>query len=174
MKGQLQRILAIIFGVIMIVSFTGGFLINLIPANQDSSNSSSSVSLSVGEEQVATSERPLEVTDIQEGEGEAVTAGDLVRVNYTGTLTDGTVFDSSLNEGREPFEFVVGQGTVIRGWDQGLVGMKEGGQRRLTIPPSLGYGTRGSGPIPPNSTLVFDIELLEINPEIEVQTENNN
>ncbi|MBI3573476.1 FKBP-type peptidyl-prolyl cis-trans isomerase, partial [Candidatus Kaiserbacteria bacterium] len=81
-------------------------------------------------------------------------------VNYTGVLTNGTVFDSSDSHGT-PFTFTIGQGHVIAGWEQGLLGMKEGGRRLLAIPPSLGYGPNGSGPIPGNATLIFDVQLLK-------------
>lgn len=104
----------------------------------------------------------LKVEDLEVGEGNEVKDGDTVSVHYTGTLIDGTKFDSSLDRGT-PFEFTVGAGQVIKGWDQGLVGMKVGGKRKLTIPPELGYGKQGAGDdIPPNSTLIFEIELLEI------------
>jgi FKBP-type peptidyl-prolyl cis-trans isomerase len=84
-------------------------------------------------------------------------------VEYTGKLGDGTVFDSSKNPGREPFSFTVGIGVVIKGWDEGVPGMKVGGTRKLTIPPDMGYGAQGAGGvIPPNATLIFDIELLEV------------
>ena len=86
----------------------------------------------------------------------------IVTVNYTGLLEDGTKFDSSLNPGRSPFRFTVGAGQVIKGWDEGLMGMKIGGKRKLTIPPELGYGSRDNGPIPANSTLIFEIDLLGI------------
>jgi|SRR3972149_5322680 len=105
----------------------------------------------------------LKIEDTKVGDGSEVKQGDTVKVNYTGTLTDGTKFDSSLNPGREPFSFTVGAGDVIAGWDQGLLGMKVGGKRKLTIPPDLGYGEQGSGSvIPPNATLIFEIDLLEI------------
>ena len=104
----------------------------------------------------------LQYTDEQVGTGQEAKAGDRVRVHYTGTLTDGRKFDSSRDRGT-PFEFDLGAGRVIRGWDEGVAGMKVGGRRRLTIPPELGYGSRGAGSaIPPNSTLVFDVELLGI------------
>lgn len=103
----------------------------------------------------------LQINDAAAGEGPAVKPGDRVRVHYTGRLTDGKVFDSSVTRG-QPFEFNVGAGEVIRGWDEGIVGMRKGGRRTLTIPPEMGYGERGVGPIPGNATLVFDIELLDI------------
>ena len=87
--------------------------------------------------------------------------GDLVTVHYVGTLTNGAKFDSSYDINR-PYTFRLGAGAVIAGWDQGVVGMKVGGKRRLTIPPSLGYGSQPQGPIPANSTLIFEIELLSI------------
>jgi FKBP-type peptidyl-prolyl cis-trans isomerase len=104
----------------------------------------------------------LQIEDIKIGEGSEVKKFDIVTVNYTGTLEDGTKFDSSLNPGRTPYRFTVGAGQVIKGWDEGLMGMKVGGKRKLTIPPELGYGSRDNGPIPANSTLIFDIDLLGI------------
>ncbi len=98
----------------------------------------------------------------KEGTGEAVKSGQTAVVHYTGMFTDGKVFDSSIPRGA-PFPVNLGRGEVIKGWDLGLVGMKVGEQRRLTIPPTLGYGANGAGGIiPPNATLVFDVELLEI------------
>jgi FKBP-type peptidyl-prolyl cis-trans isomerase len=105
----------------------------------------------------------LQIEDVVEGDGDEAQVGDTVRVHYTGRLMDGTEFDSS-RERDEPFEFVLGRGMVIPGWDEGVQGMKEGGQRRLVIPPDMAYGEQGIGPIPPNSTLEFDVELLEVNP----------
>ncbi|MEK7532504.1 MAG: FKBP-type peptidyl-prolyl cis-trans isomerase [Patescibacteria group bacterium] len=102
------------------------------------------------------------IEDIKVGEGVEAKAGDTVSVHYTGWLTDGTKFDSSVDRG-EPFEFNLGAGEVIKGWDQGVAGMKVGGKRKLTIPPDLGYGDRGAGGlIPPGATLVFEVELLTI------------
>jgi peptidylprolyl isomerase len=103
----------------------------------------------------------VKIEETQVGTGATAKDGDTLVVNYTGKLADGTVFDSSV--GKTPFEFTLGSGQVIPGWDQGLIGMKVGGKRTLTIPPSLGYGAQGAGGvIPPNATLTFDIELLNI------------
>jgi FKBP-type peptidyl-prolyl cis-trans isomerase len=101
----------------------------------------------------------LKYVDLKVGDGDIAEAGLMASVNYTGWLTDGTKFDSSI--GREPLQFRIGAGNVIRGWDEGVKGMRIGGKRHLTIPPDMGYGANGYPPvIPPNSTLVFDVELL--------------
>ena len=113
--------------------------------------------------QVNTMENGLKIEDIVIGDGAEAKDFNKVVVNYTGTLEDGTVFDSSLKPGREPFTFTLGVGSVIKGWDLGVKSMKVGGKRKLIIPSELGYGKRGIGPIPPNSTLIFEVELLEIN-----------
>ena len=105
----------------------------------------------------------LQIEDIEVGSGdEATGSGQTVTVHYTGWLTDGTKFDSSVDRGT-PFQFPLGVGMVIKGWDQGVAGMKVGGKRKLTIPPDLGYGAAGAGGvIPPNATLVFEVELLGV------------
>lgn len=111
--------------------------------------------------QTKTMQKDLKIEDIKVGSGSAVKSGDTVIINYVGTLEDGTKFDSSYDRG-EPFETQIGVGRVIEGWDKGVVGMKVGGKRKLIIPPSLGYGDQAVGPIPPNSTLIFEVELLDI------------
>src|SRR6185436_16636639 len=103
-----------------------------------------------------------EAEDLVVGTGAAATSGQKVTVHYTGWLTNGTKFDSSKDR-RDPFVFSLGSGQVIKGWDQGVQGMKVGGKRKLTIPPEMGYGSRGAGGvIPPNATLVFEVELLGV------------
>lgn len=107
----------------------------------------------------------LQYWDIRVGTGAVAKDGDHVRVHYTGWLTTGKKFDSSV-DANQPFEFTIGQSEVIKGWDEGVAGMKVGGKRQLRIPPDLGYGDNGSPPvIPPNATLIFDIQLLKILPK---------
>ena len=104
----------------------------------------------------------LIIDDLVAGDGAVAAAGQSVTVHYTGWLTNGTKFDSSKDR-CDPFVFDLGEGNVIKGWDEGVQGMKVGGKRKLTIPPALGYGARGAGGvIPPNATLVFEVELLEV------------
>ena len=105
----------------------------------------------------------LIVEELIVGDGDEAQDYNKVVVNYTGTLLDGSIFDSSLKPGRTPFTFTLGAGSVIKGWDQGVKGMRVGGKRKLTIPPDLGYGENGAGNvIPPGATLIFEVELLEI------------
>lgn len=108
-------------------------------------------------------ENGLLIEDLVVGDGAEAKDYNKVVVNYTGKLEDGSVFDSSLNPGRSPFTFTLGAGSVIKGWDQGLKNMKVGGKRKLTIPPDLAYGANGAGnAVPPNATLIFEVELLEV------------
>jgi FKBP-type peptidyl-prolyl cis-trans isomerase len=151
----------------------GGYFVFKIPSTQNN-QPSQDYSLSGNIESVDTNtlgassaaninmDGKLEILDEVVGTGAEAVAGKHVTVNYTGTLTDGTKFDSSLNPGRTPFDFNLGAGEVIAGWDQGVAGMKIGGKRKLTIPPSLGYGAADMGVIPPNSTLIFEVELLKV------------
>ena len=108
-------------------------------------------------------ENRLIIENLVVGEGTEAQDFNKVVVNYTGTLEDGSVFDSSLNPDREPFTFTLGVGSVIKGWDLGVKGMKVGGKRKLTIPSDLGYGDKGAGNIiPPGATLIFEVELLDV------------
>ncbi|MBD2552328.1 FKBP-type peptidyl-prolyl cis-trans isomerase [Limnothrix sp. FACHB-708] len=111
---------------------------------------------------LTTTDSGLQYEDLTVGTGAAPTPGQNVTVHYTGTLTDGKKFDSSRDRG-QPFSFRIGVGQVIKGWDEGVLSMRVGGRRKLVIPPDLGYGARGAGGvIPPNATLVFDVELLRV------------
>ncbi len=103
----------------------------------------------------------LKYIDEKIGEGDSPKPGQIVTVHYTGTLTDGKKFESSRDR-NEPYSFPIGTGQVIKGWDEGIMSMKPGGKRKLTVPPQLGYGDKGSGLIPANSTLIFDIELISV------------
>lgn len=103
----------------------------------------------------------LQITDLEPGNGKAAVKGALITTHYTGWLEDGSEFDSSHSRGK-PFQCVIGTGRVIKGWDQGLMGMQVGGKRKLLVPAHLGYGERTMGKIPPNSNLLFEIELLEV------------
>jgi len=115
---------------------------------------------SVQDEESIPSDLKIEI--MQQGEGEEVKNNDTLTVHYSGYLEDGTKFDSSLDRG-EPFVFQIGQGRVIQGWEKGLLGMKVGEKRKITIPPEMGYGSSGAGNvIPPNATLIFEVELLGI------------
>jgi len=149
----------VVAGVLIAVVF--GFVLLLGNQNEEQSETeiiNKTETISEGGEAV----EELKIEDLLIGEGAEAKSGNTVSVHYTGTLTDGTKFDSSLDRG-DPFEFNLGAGQVIAGWDQGVVGMKVGGKRKLTIPSELGYGERGAGAsIPPNATLVFEIELLEV------------
>ncbi|MBI5483716.1 MAG: FKBP-type peptidyl-prolyl cis-trans isomerase [Deltaproteobacteria bacterium] len=114
------------------------------------------------EARTVTTPSGLKYVDVVVGKGASPVAGKQVRVHYTGTLENGKKFDSSLDRG-QPFSFTIGVGQVIPGWDEGVMTMKVGGKRKLIIPSKLGYGTRGAGAaIPPNATLLFDVELLDV------------
>ncbi len=129
---------------------------------QASGSSSTGAADLMADENIVMTPSGLQYVDIVEGTGEMPKKGQTVVVHYTGTLEDGRKFDSSRDR-NQPFDFPLGAGRVIKGWDEGLSTMRVGGQRKLIIPPDLGYGSRGAGGvIPPNATLVFDVELLEI------------
>ena len=126
-------------------------------------SSGSSQSESGKRQEIIIMDNGLVIEDIIKGNGKEANDYNKVLVNYTGQLDDGSVFDSSLKPGREPYTFTLGVGSVIKGWDLGVKGMKVGGKRKLTIPAELGYGDRGAGSvIPPGTTLIFVVELLKV------------
>jgi peptidylprolyl isomerase len=132
-------------------------------ATQDANLAKETIAMNLeNAENAVTTPSGLKYIDIAEGEGATPTKGQTVSVHYTGTLENGSKFDSSRDRGR-PFDFKIGVGQVIQGWDEGVGSMKVGGRRTLIIPSELGYGSRGAGGvIPPNATLIFDVELLAI------------
>lgn len=134
----------------------------LAQATVPSSPNASDLMAEDNQENVITTPSGLQYVDLVEGTGVMPKTGQIVEVHYTGTLENGRKFDSSRDR-NQPFEFPIGAGRVIKGWDEGLSTMKVGGQRKLIIPPELGYGSRGAGGvIPPNATLIFDVELLGV------------
>jgi FKBP-type peptidyl-prolyl cis-trans isomerase len=136
--------------------------IALSPASPSRADDKSKDTKDSKEPKVVTTKSGLKYIDEKEGTGEEAKAGDKVEVHYTGWLKDGTKFDSSKDRGR-PFSFQLGAGMVIKGWDEGVAGMKVGGKRTLIIPPELGYGARGAGGvIPPNAELKFEVDLLNV------------
>lgn len=176
-----KKLLYIVSGLVIVA--VGGFLVSRIPDPTNANLSQNEIS-SVNIESTATDsgsalgastetktpnastsgikmDNKLKIEDLTTGTGTEAVAGKKVTVNYLGTLTNGTKFDSSYDR-NEPFSFNLGAGDVIAGWDQGVAGMKVGGKRKLTIPSELGYGAMDLGSIPPNSTLLFEVELLNV------------
>ena len=147
----------------IVVGAALGLLVLAALAAACSQSSGSGGAGSGGGGQQVTTPSGLKYTDLTVGNGAEAKAGQTAVVHYTGWLMDGKKFDSSKDRG-QPFSFPLGGGRVIRGWDEGVVGMKVGGKRELIIPPELGYGARGTpgGPIPPNATLKFEVELLDL------------
>jgi FKBP-type peptidyl-prolyl cis-trans isomerase len=156
----------IVIGIVIIIIALVGVVFWARPAQaptrQEQAPAGDTSSPSASPENTMTTTDGLTIAVLQEGSGAAAQAGDTVTVDYTGWLTDGTKFDSSIDLG-EPFSFHLGAHEVIAGWDEGVLGMKVGEKRKLTIPPVLGYGAAGAGGvIPPDATLVFEVELLGI------------
>lgn len=158
MKAFLLGIIAIIL--LGVVGFI--FSSNKDPREVDSQPTKQEINNNQTQQKEIMEVTELQIVDTTVGEGKEAILGKVVSVHYTGTLTDGTKFDSSVDRGT-PFQFTLGAGQVIQGWDQGVVGMKVGGKRTLTIPSDLAYGPAGRpGTIPPSATLIFDIELLDV------------
>jgi FKBP-type peptidyl-prolyl cis-trans isomerase len=151
--------------IVVLVGFA--YVIIFMPQNNNDTTNSTSATLGAETSQQSekTTAQPdtkdLKIEDIKVGTGAAVKKGDTVVMEYTGTLTNGTKFDSSYDHG-QAFTTQIGTGQVIQGWDEGIPGMKVGGERKLTIPPSMGYGSQSTGSIPANSTLIFNVKLLDI------------
>jgi FKBP-type peptidyl-prolyl cis-trans isomerase len=158
MEFRMTRYVAVIA---IVIALTAIFLIAQSATKKSAASNTSSPTKVIGEGVKMPS--GLTYWDIRVGNGETAKEGSRVLVHYTGWLTDGKKFDSSVDAG-QPFKFTIGNGEVIKGWEEGIAGMRVGGKRQLRIPPELGYGAQGTpdGPIPPNATLIFDVKLLGV------------
>lgn len=156
----------ILIAIILIITVIGGYFLFRFSRNKNQAPEINMEANSQDQEtqkQEEQKQTEIKVEILKTGEGTEAENGDQITVHYTGWLEDGTKFDSSLDRG-QPFSFVLGRSSVIQGWDLGLLGVQAGEQRKLTIPSELGYGERGTpgGPIPPNATLIFEIQVLSI------------
>ena len=157
-----------VLGFLILLGIAGGIYISKTGTNQAFSTSSAEATMEpvVQGESTGSVETKMDdkliIVDEKVGTGAEALLGTQITVNYLGTFTDGTKFDSSYDPGRTPFTFTLGSGNVIQGWEQGFTGMKVGGKRKLTVPPSLGYGPNDYQSIPGNSTLIFEVELLKV------------
>jgi len=151
-------IAAVIIGVLVLIIFA--YFIFGLNGSTPAANTTDSMTIPTAPAPTSSSDK-LQIQDEKNGTGRTVQKGDTVEINYVGTLANGTKFDASADHGG-PFTTQIGVGQVIKGWDEGVIGMKVGGKRKLTIPPSLGYGNQAAGSIPPNSTLIFQVELVKI------------
>jgi FKBP-type peptidyl-prolyl cis-trans isomerase len=155
----MKRQVGLVFILVMVFGFAFGCGSSDKPGSTGATSTSSPMKVNGAPTTTASG---LQYWDIVVGTGATAASGNSVKVHYSGFLTSGQKFDSSRDRG-EPFSFPLGAGQVIKGWDEGVAGMKVGGQRQLRIPPQLGYGAAGAGgAIPPNATLIFDVELLEV------------
>jgi peptidylprolyl isomerase len=159
LKMKNKYFLVTVFLVALVV--VGGYFVYKIPSQNSSDSANIDTSTLGAETENTNMNEQLGIIDEVVGTGAEAVSGKKITVDYSGTLTDGTKFDSSYDR-NEPFAFNLGAGEVIQGWDKGFAGMKVGGKRKLTIPPSLGYGSQDLGVIPPNSTLIFEVELLKV------------
>ena len=155
------KVVAVLISIALVVIIIGA-VIMLHGSDENSAKAASTPSPSAAAA-ASPSSAGLVTTDEVVGTGAEAVDGKTLSMSYTGTLADGTVFDSTAKDGGTPFSFTLGAGQVIKGWDQGIVGMKVGGTRKLVIPPALGYGAQGAGStIPPNATLTFVVQLLGV------------
>ncbi|MCH7530074.1 FKBP-type peptidyl-prolyl cis-trans isomerase [Patescibacteria group bacterium] len=157
MSAHNKRLLAVFIGVVVVTPFflfTNAFGTLFIGSENEAASGESLLNIDLDSQNFVSE-------DVIVGEGTEAISGNLVTVHYIGVLSDGTPFDSSHSRG-EPFQFILGGGQVIQGWDMGVAGMKVGGKRILVIPPDLAYGSNAVGAIPPDSTLIFEIELLDV------------
>lgn len=156
-----KKNIGIIVGVLAVVLVAAFLASKSSQTGGDASGTATTTSESGAISNTAASAAKVEMEDTTVGTGEEAVSGKTITVHYTGTLKDGTKFDSSVDR-KEPFTFVLGAGQVIKGWEQGFAGMKVGGKRKLTIPSELAYGNNAVGAIPANSTLIFEVELLGV------------
>lgn len=169
-RGFIGTTVVVIIGALLVIGLGVWWYMNTVnstssgsvPTTQDTANTDThTMTNDTASNSTHTLPGGLIVQDVKVGSGAEAVSGHSITVHYVGTLDDGTVFDSSRTRGT-PFAFGLGAGQVIKGWDDGFAGMKVGGIRKLTIPPALGYGAQAVGPIPPNSTLHFEVELLGV------------
>lgn len=146
----MKTVLAIIIAILVI----GGIIVGVLAVRGNGTDSTGGAGASTSP---SSTPAGLQITDVKVGDGTEAKAGDSVTVSYVGTLQDGSTFDQN-----KSFNFTLGVGQVIQGWDKGILGMKVGGERKLVIPPGLAYGSQAVGSIPPNSTLLFDVKLLDV------------
>lgn len=159
---QKQLIAVLVSLVVITLFFAGSFVLQSMVYSQSEVSINKEISMDTNNTSFSSSVSGFEVEDLVVGTGVEATPGKVIVVNYRGALTDGQVFDSSYERG-QPFSFTLGAGQVISGWDKGFAGMKVGGKRRLIIPSDMGYGPSGvPNVIPPNATLIFEVELLDV------------
>lgn len=157
-----EESIAVVVALVLVAGFIAFGVLGFFGSSSSSNLSLNNLNMDISNNGTTTAQKPqLLVDDTTVGTGTEAVAGKHVTVNYRGTLLDGSVFDSSYERGT-PFDFDLGAGQVIQGWEQGIVGMKVGGKRKLVIPPALAYGDRAIGPIPANSALIFEVELLDV------------
>ncbi len=154
---MLTRIVVVVASVVLVVLIVGAVVVFGKGSSNNSANNTPTPAAASN-----SNSNQLQVTDEKVGTGATAASGQKLTVSYVGALTNGTVFDSTQKDGGQPFSFQLGAGQVIKGWDEGLVGMKVGGVRKLVIPPSLGYGSQAQSSIPANSTLVFTVTLISV------------